>query len=120
MNKKTDPTQSILLNFANNWQQENEEIKFDLFLQSRRVKQISSSLQQLSTKSKQEQLEWLSLNPDLVEQLMDTLLEDSMLALDGVTLDGESMNLSIELISDIRQTVGLVNSLMGFQDSVAN
>ena len=93
-------------------EQENDEIKFDLFVQSRKVQQISQTLGQYMLKPQAVDARWLSRNQALVNQLMNNLLDDSMFVLDGAQLDKESIDLSMSLMTGIRKTVGLVQKVV--------
>lgn len=93
-------------------ERENNEIKFDLFVQSRKVQQISQTLAQYMLKPQTVDVNWLSRNQALVNQLMDNLLDDSMFVLDGAQLDKESIDLSMSLMTGIRKTVGLVRKVV--------
>jgi len=93
-------------------EQKNDEIKFDLFVQSRKVQQISQTLDQYMLKPQAVDVKWLSRNQELVGRLMDNLFDDSMLVLDGAQLDKESIDLSMNLMTGIRKAVGLVEKVV--------
>ncbi len=95
------------------FEQSNEEVKFDLFVQTRRVKQISTALTQILQHNLDSEVEnWIGHNSEIVDQLLNNLLDDSLLVLDGVQLDDESKSLSVELMANIRETVDIVNALI--------
>jgi uncharacterized protein YhdP len=108
------------LDQLDHFEQRNEEIKFDLFVQTRRVKQIYQALTSLLRQSfNSQQEDWLIDNKEIVDQLLDDLLDDSLLVLDGVQMDDESKNLSVELMTNIRETVTIINTLIK-KDEVRN
>ncbi|MEA2056201.1 MAG: hypothetical protein U9O78_00580 [Patescibacteria group bacterium] len=93
--------------------QQNEELKFDLFVQLRKVKQISQALDQLINKNADlNRPSWFASNVEVVDQLLEDLLDDSMLVLDGVQFDEESKSLSFELMGDIKETLCIINTLI--------
>ncbi len=102
------------------FEQKNEEVKFDLFVQTRRVKQILTALTQiLQHKIDSEVENWIGHNSEVIDQLLEDLLDDSLLVLDGVELDDESKSLSMELMSNIKETVHIINALIS-KDQVQN
>lgn len=110
-------TKPPILEFKKQWEQENEEIKFDLYVQSRRAKQLHKTLSSIAHRAESEQ-NWLEANQDLVEGSLDQLLRDSLLALDGIEIDRESIDLSLELISNIKSAVGLIQNLVRAKDKI--
>lgn len=110
-------TKPPILEFKKQWEQENEEIKFDLYVQSRRARQLHKTLTNIAYRAESEQ-DWLEANQDLVEGLLDQLLRDSLLALDGIEIDRESIDLSLELISNIKSAVSLIQNLVRAKDKI--
>lgn len=102
-----------LLEQIETFQQRSEEIKFDLYVQTRRVRQISSALDEVLHHDPDSAAEdWIGDNSDIIDQLLEDLLDDSLLVLDGVELDDESKSLSVELMTNIKQTVRFINALI--------
>ncbi len=91
---------------------QDQETKFDLYVQSRKVKQISLALDRFAQASS-EGHSWLSDDHELVGQLVDELLDDSLLALDGIQLDPEGVELSVDLISEVRKALSMVEQIAG-------
>ncbi len=92
---------------------QDQETKFDLYVQSRKVKQISLALDRFTQDSSDEGYSWLSDDHELVGQLVDELLDDSLLALDGIQLDSEGVELSVNLISEVRKALTIVEQIAG-------
>lgn len=91
---------------------ETAEVKFDLYVQSRRVTQITQALEQVAFADQHSQSEWVIQYQVQINQLLNDLLEDSLLVLDGVQLDQESMHLSLELMADIRHALDMLEHLV--------
>lgn len=88
-----------------------ESAKFDLFLKAREVKQLAEVLQGLSTKSKVERLDWLRQNESLVANLVDTFTDESLSTLEGASMDREMMKLSMEMMSNLRRALLMLDGL---------
>lgn len=98
----------------------NQETKFDLYVQSRRVKQISTALDRMAINS--QQLESLNVIQDqeFVSDILDELLDDSILVLDGIQLDSESLDLSLNLMSNIKRAIGVLQQVASDRQGQVN
>lgn len=85
--------------------------KFGLYLKAREVRQLAEVLQGLSSRSKQERLHWLRENESVVAELVNTFTDESIATLDGAAMDRESMQLSVELMSDLRRALLMLDGL---------
>ncbi len=97
-----------------------QEVKFDLYVQLRKVKQITQALNQAALDQQVFEKEWLIQNQDVIESLLNDLLDDSLLVLDGVQLDAEGIDLSLNLMNDIDLTLNLVQRLVNEEESLEN
>lgn len=86
--------------------------KFGLYLKAREVRQLAEVLQGLSSRSKQERLQWLRENESVVAELVNTFTDESIATLDGAAMDRESMQLSVELMSDLRRALLMLDGLI--------
>jgi hypothetical protein len=86
-------------------------VKFDLYLRLREVKQISQQLEKIAKKSELERSTFVEENKIFLESLMNLMLQDSNLSLEGIRLDQEAAELSMQLAMDIRQTLSMINHL---------
>ena len=98
----------------------NQETKFDLYVQSRRVKQISTALDRMAINS--QQLESLNVIQDqeFVSDILDELLDDSILVLDGIQLDGESLDLSLKMMNNIKRAIGVLQQVASDRQGQVN
>ena len=92
-----------------------EVLKFDLFVKSREIKQIVGSLQQILLLPAKEKSTWIKMHEAMIGDLMDSFMDDSILAMDGLQLDQESMNLSVELVTHMRDAMNMINSIFSEQ-----
>jgi hypothetical protein len=98
----------------------NQEVKFDLYVQLRKIKQITQTLSQALVSRQTFEKDWLMQNQDLIESLLNDLLDDSLLVLDGVQLDAEGIDLSLNLMNDIDLTLNLMQRLVSNEESLEN
>jgi len=99
---------------------QDKETKFDLYVQSRRVKQITYALDGFIQSISKTHPTWLIDNQDLVEEFLEELMDDSMLVLDGVELDAEGMELSVSLMSDIRRALSVIEQMVDVEGGEVN
>ena len=91
-----------------------DEIKFDIFLRTREVKELGSVLRELSLMPQSKKSRWLKDNGEVVQAGMDDFLDDSKLVLQGVSLDEEMVQLSGDLVSSMQETLSVMHAV--FQD----
>jgi hypothetical protein len=89
-----------------------DEVKFDLYLKIREIKQISGFLQKILLLTRDRRSIWLKENEDMVNQLMDSFLTDSTLALDGMQLDSEAMKMSVELMASLKNVFNILQTVV--------
>ncbi|MDQ3008338.1 MAG: hypothetical protein M3Q81_01960 [bacterium] len=87
-------------------------VTFDLFVKTHEIKQIDSTLRQITLMPKPERMDWIEDHQDLVNELLDSFLNDSALALDGLQLDDEALQLSIEFVTALRDTMNTLRSIL--------
>ncbi len=87
------------------------DLKFNLYLRSREIKQIVAYLEKIMLKRKSERDLFVSENRSSIESLMKVFVEDSNLTLDGIQVDEESAKLSMDLAINLRKSISLINAL---------
>ncbi len=113
--KKLDKPYSLNLFELN---ENSSQVKFELFVQLRKVRQITQALDQAILKNQNQERHWLAENQELIDEFLSDLLDDSMLVLDGVQLDDEGIDLSLDLMHDIRLTLDLMQKVI-YEDETA-
>jgi len=91
--------------------EDSADLKFDLYLRSREVKQIVSYLEKVMLKQKSERELFVSENRVFIDSLMKTFVNDSNLTLEGMQMDQESAQMSMQLAMDLRKSISLINAL---------
>ncbi|MGD9129628.1 MAG: hypothetical protein PVJ09_04035 [Candidatus Woesebacteria bacterium] len=89
-----------------------DEVKFDLYIKAREIKQINEYLERIMLFSKKRKQAWLGENEEMINQLLDSIMEDSMMVMDGLEVDSESMELSVELMINLRNAVYTLRNLI--------
>jgi hypothetical protein len=88
------------------------QTNFSLYLKVREVKKIALYLRQLNLQPLKKRKIWIKENQELVDKLLDSFTNDSLKALEGIALDNEeSLKLSMDLMTSLRETVNMVNNL---------
>lgn len=88
-------------------------VRFDLFLKVRQIKQLELVVQNLKAQRLPERRAWLQANHTLMTDLVNEFTDESLSKLQGVATDPESVKLSVDLISNLRQTLLSLDGLMG-------
>jgi len=86
-------------------------VKFDLYLRLREVRAISAQLEKITRKDDSKRQEFVKENRIFLESLMGLMVQDSNLSLEGIRLDQEAAELSMQLAIDLRQTLAMINHL---------
>ena len=91
--------------------EDSADLKFDLYLRSREMKQIVSYLEKVMLKQKSERDLFVAENKTFIDSLMKTFVDDSNLTLEGMQMDQESAQMSMQLAMDLRKFISLINAL---------
>jgi hypothetical protein len=86
--------------------------KFQLFVKVREVKQLAKILQEVKLKDTKQKQAWLQENEAIIAKMVDTFTDDSLAQLQGLTADQETVKLSVALITELRQSLLLLDSLL--------
>ena len=87
-------------------------LKFELSIKLKEVEQVLETLSQLKLLSNRSQRRWLTAHQPLIAQLMDEFMADSVMAMDGFYLDQEAMQLSTQLVSQIKEATSIIHHLV--------
>ena len=99
---------------------DDEQVKFRLFVQARKISQLNRALRKIKTDPQDRQIGWMLNQPDLIDDMLNDLLDDSLLMLDGIELDPEAVDLSLQLMENIRQSLDQVHHLLHEDQGVNN
>lgn len=98
--------------------QDADAIKFELYLRSRELKEISFHLEKIILKNSEERKTWMEENRKVLESLLKVFADGSNLSLNGIDLDEETTKLSMEFAVNLRQTVAIINALFYNSDGL--
>lgn len=90
-----------------------DQVRFDLYRKEKEIREIAQILKDLSTKGRDERRVWLQDNEDLVIELAEEFVDDSLYKLDGAQLDSETLELSVQVMTELRRTLGLFQTVIG-------
>ncbi|MEN8253620.1 MAG: hypothetical protein ABFQ62_04565 [Patescibacteria group bacterium] len=91
----------------------NNLIKRELFARAQHANSLSKEFEKIMLLPKIKRQKWVEENESFLGQMFDTFTDDSMMALDGVELDNQGMELSMEFISKLRVTMTMLKTIMG-------
>lgn len=86
-------------------------VKFELFLRSREMKQVVLYLEKAMLQQAKEREQFVMENKATVDSLMRVFMDNSNLSLEGMQLDDEAAQMSMQLAIDLRKSVSLINAL---------
>ncbi|MBD3279760.1 MAG: hypothetical protein GF390_03545 [Candidatus Pacebacteria bacterium] len=87
-------------------------VKFALYLKTREILQINHQLQEVSLMDKKTRYQWLDQHEEMINQLLASFMDDSMLVMNGIELDREGMKMATQLMINLRDAINLVRSLL--------
>jgi hypothetical protein len=100
------------LSINDGYEDDNEAFKFDLFLMTREIKQITSSLRLVTLLPKNKRHRWVKDNQQFLQKFMSTLTIDVSEVLDEVQLDQDALQETISCVIELRDLVNTMNGLM--------
>ncbi len=94
-----------------------DELAFDLFVKIREIQQITDSLKQVSLLPTSKRQAWIHDHEPIINDMMESFMQDTLLVMDGMQLDGETTKLSIELITSMRDAMNIIGSMFADRSS---
>jgi len=92
--------------------QQKAAVKFAMYVRIQELKQISQGLRRLLLLPEVERLEWLGDHEDFLSEMMESFLSETVNTIDGLQLDQESLALSVELVTTMRDAMAMIQNLM--------
>ncbi|MBU0579227.1 hypothetical protein KKE34_04790 [Patescibacteria group bacterium] len=108
----TIPNLNFNFSFTDGYEDDNEAFKFDLFLMTREIKQITDSLRHVILLSKNQQHKWVKDNQRFLHRFMNSLTHDMFDVLDDMSLDQDALQETITCVTELRELVNTLNGLM--------
>lgn len=94
---------------------ETEKTKFHLYKKQRELFQLNKILESPSLNSKDNKT-WLRNNNDLVFDLAESFVDDSLAGMEGSPLDGETIQLSFKVMKKLRDTVSRFEAIVSGEE----
>ena len=100
------------LSISDSFGDDNEAFKFDLFLMTREIKQITDSLHHVTLLPKNQQHVWVKDNQKFLNNFMKNLTQDMSNVLDEMSLDRDVLQKTIVCVTELRELINTLNGLM--------
>jgi len=78
---------------------------FDLYVKQQEVRQISQCINDLSLLPDEERAALLDDHFDIISDMIASFFQDTFTTIDGMYLDAETMEMSLEVMNQMRQTM---------------
>ena len=89
-----------------------DAVKFDMYVKIRELQQIRDGLRKVVALSELDRKEWIINNETYLAEMMESVLHDTLGTIDGIQLDSEGLDLSVQLVSTMRDTMDVMQSIM--------
>ncbi len=89
----------------------NSSTKFSLFLKTRELQQIATSLKSILLKPQKDRAAWLEEYGEIINEAFDSYVDESNFILDSVSFDEESLALSQELVMTLRDALTMIEGI---------
>lgn len=96
-----------------NFHKDSNLVKRDLFARTQHINSLTKEFEKIMLLPQERRQIWVEENESFLNQMFDILTDDSVLAFDGVELDSQGMELSIEFVSNLRTVMTMLKTIMG-------
>lgn len=93
-------------------------LKTDLFVKIQDLQGINQELEKIMLMPQYKRLQWANEHEIILTSLLDTFIEDSMMVVDGLDNDDQTIDLSIEYVGSLKDVVYKVRSILYEQDQL--
>ena len=87
-------------------------LKSDLFLKINQIKGMLDELEKVMLLPKKKKDKWVNQNYAFLQELMDEYLDDSEMVFEGITLDSQSRELAVEYVTNLRDMITIMKSIL--------
>jgi len=98
--------------------QTSAKVRFDLYQRQKQLVEIRTVLQNISSKGQTEQAEWLRENEEFVSEMAENFVDESLYQLDGIKLDSKTLQLSVEVMTELKETLNLFQAIVSGEDNL--
>ena len=88
------------------------DTKFTLFLKTHELQELTKVLERISTLPEEERKAWADEHGPLINQAIESLVQDSNRTLSQLSLDAETMQLSKDLVLTLRDTMEMMQGII--------
>jgi len=89
-----------------------DELKFDIYLRTREIKELGNVLKDILLLPAEKKQDWLEENGEIMNDSLDSFIDRSNIALHGLSLDDEMMELSSDLVHSLQDTLTVMRSII--------
>jgi hypothetical protein len=86
--------------------------KFELFLKTREIQQVSLALQNVTRLPKRQRELWLKENGAFLAEEFDIFINNSNMTFEGLSMDEETLNLSRDLVLSLKEALSTVQGML--------
>lgn len=90
----------------------NDAVKLGLFVKNNQAQKLITEFERIRLLPPTERQVWLDDNELVLNRLLDTFAQDSIVALDGLGMDEETVSLSIELVTNLRDAMNTIQGVL--------
>lgn len=90
----------------------NESVKFELYLLTRKLNQLSESMQSIVLLPKKEQKAWVKANESQLTQLLETTAAEVLSVFDGMELSEENLEEAMNCMTQLRYLMDTINTVL--------
>ncbi len=95
-------------------------VKQELFVRTHYIEGLTKEFEKVSLLPSKKRIEWVEENEQLLSNVLDKLMFDSDLAMDGMKLDTQTMALSADFVTKLRQAAVLMKQIVRGNSRIAN
>ena len=95
-------------------------IKQELFVRTHYVEGLAREFEKVRLLPTRKKRLWIKENEQLLDGVLDGLVFDSDLAVDGVTLDEQAAEMSVDFVTKLKKTALLMKQIMRENDKLKN
>jgi hypothetical protein len=91
---------------------ESDAINFDMYVKIRELSQIGDGLRRIIALPESDKKAWVRNNEGYLSEMMESVLHDTFGTIDGMQLDSEGLELSLQLVTVMRETMDVMQNIM--------
>lgn len=89
-----------------------DSVKLGLFVKNNQAQKLITEFERIRLLPTPQRQAWLDENESVLNHLLDTFAQDSLVALDGLGMDEETVSLSIELVTNLRDAMNTIQGVL--------